>query len=384
MSVKLLYYCPISYGGIADYAHQQANALVEAGAAVTLLCPPGYPAERGEKYKRLALLQASTPPPSLPKPLKSAYFAGVLLANFTRLADLIQTQGFRSVLLASYAEYLAPLWSWRLRRLATQGVKFAAVVHDPVRDFVVGPRWWHRWSIACGYSFLDIAFVHEAMALDTVRPFPQLQTVLIPHGPYAFAPPQVPAAEFRQRWHLPPEARVMLAFGHLRDNKNLDLVLQAMEQFPNLYLVVAGKPVSGTQRSPEFYQDLARQLGVSDRCRWHIGLIPDAEIGNFFAAADLVLLTYSRSFRSASGVLHTAIHYRKPCLASGGEGPLRSAIQNYHLGIWVEPDSVAVIATGIQQWLEQPPQAQWQRYLEEHSWEINARSVLQAFASPLA
>ena len=46
---------------------------------------------------------------------------------------------FRRVLLATYLEYLALLWAPSLRRLMRRGVVFGAVVHDPVRDYIVGP-----------------------------------------------------------------------------------------------------------------------------------------------------------------------------------------------------------------------------------------------------
>lgn len=49
--MKLLYYSPDSYGGIADYAHEQANALLELGVDVTLLCNPKYPTGRGRSIE---------------------------------------------------------------------------------------------------------------------------------------------------------------------------------------------------------------------------------------------------------------------------------------------------------------------------------------------
>ena len=38
--MRLLYYSPASYGGLADYAHEQANAIASLGVEVTLLCTP--------------------------------------------------------------------------------------------------------------------------------------------------------------------------------------------------------------------------------------------------------------------------------------------------------------------------------------------------------
>lgn len=374
--MKLLYYSPSSYGGIADYAHEQANTLVDLGVDVTLLSTPRYLTARGEKYKILPILQEMTSTTPLPhKFLKAIYSTKVILKNFAKLANFIEANNFQYVLFATYVEYLAPLWSGRLRHLAKKGVVFGAVVHDPVRDFVLGPMWWHKWSIACGYSFLREAFVHESIELDTVHEMPQLRTSVIPHGTYHFPEASQSGFSMRAYLNLPQDAKVMLAFGHVRDNKNLDLVIQAMVNFPNVYLIVAGKEQTSAQKPVSFYQELATSLGIANRCRWEIKFIPDTEIANFFTATDIVLLTYSKNFHSASGVLNTAVSNYKPCLVSGGEGALRSVVQKYELGIWVEPDDVDAIARGIARWLNNSVNPQWERYLEENSWELNARLV---------
>ncbi|MBD2121678.1 glycosyltransferase family 4 protein [Trichocoleus sp. FACHB-262] len=379
--MKLLYYSPASYGGIADYAHEQANALVALGVDVTVLTTLKYPTGRGEKYQIVPILQEVAPTKQLPhKVFKVVHFTSVTLANFSKLASFIDSNTFQYVLLGSYVEYLAPLWSGRLRQLTKKGVVFGAVVHDPVRDFVVGPRWWHRWSIACGYSFLREAFVHESIELDTVRPRSQLRTTVVPHGTYHFPEANQSPEETRSSITLPLDGKVMLAFGHIRDNKNLNLVIRAMVNFPDLYLIVAGKEQSSSQRPVAFYQELATNLGIENRCKWQIRFIPDTEVANLFASADIILLTYSKHFHSASGVLNTAVAYRKPCLASAGESSLRSVVQKYELGIWVEPDDVESIVTGIRTWLENPPTPQWQRYFEENSWALNAKLVSHCLA----
>nr|WP_290224475.1 glycosyltransferase family 4 protein [Trichocoleus desertorum] len=379
--MKLLYYSPSSYGGIADYAHEQANALVDIGVEVTVLATPKYPTGRGEKYEIVPILQEVTPTKRLPyKALKVMHFTSIKLANFTELASFIEVNNFQYVLLGSYVEYLAPLWSGRLRQLTKKGVVFGAVVHDPVRDFVFGPRWWHHWSIASGYSFLREAFVHESIELDTVRPMPQLRTTVIPYGTHHFPHADKSRDEMRTHLNLPLDAKIMLAFGHIRDNKNLDLVIRAMVNFPDLYLVVAGKEQSSSQRPAAFYQDLAKKLGVADRCRWEVRFISEIEIGNFFEAADISLFTYSKSFRSASSALNTAANYRKPCIASAGEGSLRSVVQKYELGIWVDPDDVESIVNGIIRWLKNPPIPQWDKYFEENSWALNAKLVVNCLS----
>ena len=383
--MKILYYSPASYGGIADYAHEQANALVKAGVDVFLLTTVDYRVGRGEQYKVIPTLQSPKPSNLLShkllKTLKGIGYVSVTLSNINELVSTIRQYSFQHVLLGSYSEYFAPLWVQPLQKLTQEGIIFGAVVHDPVRDFVLGPQWWHRWSVASGYSFLREAFVHQSIKLDTVDSMPQLRTTVIPQGPYSFPKATHSKVEMRARLNLPKNAPVMIAFGHIRANKNLDLVIKAMADVPEVYLIVAGNEMSSSHPLTPKYQALAEDLKVSDRIRWHIRHISDNEVSNFFTAADLVVLTYSRSFRSASAVLNTAAQYRKACIVSGGDGCLTSVIHRYNLGIWVEPDNSKAIALGLREWLSslEKTSDNWAHYIRENSWERNADLTLKAF-----
>ena len=248
-------------------------------------------------------------------------------------------------------------------------------MHDPVRDYVVGPAWWHEISVREGYSFLSEAFVHDDVSLKGLPAGQDLPVTVIPHGPFVCVPASLSAAKVRAQLDLPPHSKVMIAFGYIRDTKNLDLIIRAMPAFPDVYLLVAGRVSTEGQKPLHFYKNLAREVGVSDRCRWIDRFIDKEEVGNLFEASDLVLLTYSRSFRSASGVLNTAAAYQKPCLASAGQGSLATAVKKYNLGEWVEPDDPRSLAAGIARWLQEPPQPDWKGYYRDHSWSRNAELV---------
>ncbi len=350
---RLIYFSPESYGGLADYAHEQARALRQLGAEVIFLTTPialssklraSYHCEAEMEEARDFTVRRSW----LARRFRTLR---CILGNVRRLERRVRQEEARVVLMGSYAEYLAPIWAPRLRRLSRSGVVFGGVVHDPVRDFVVGPAWWHSRSIACGYSFLREAFVHEPIELDTARPMPGLRTTVIPQGPYEFPAPTLTRQEMRARLDLPPGARVLLAFGNIRDSKNLDLVLRAMVWLRRIATsLVAGREQSAGQRPAGHYQQLAASLGVEKRCRWVVRRIEEAELGNFFEAADLALLTYAASFRSASAVLNVAVRFRKPCLASGGKSNLLNMVGRYSLGLRIEPDSVTAISAGLRQW----------------------------------
>lgn len=372
----LLVYCTADHGGLADYAHVQAEALAARGHRVLLLAPSGFPTH-SKLYQRLAFSNSRCRSGS-PRWRQQLATASTILRQQAALHRAIKKTGVRKVLFTTYSEYLAPLWAWQLRLWRRRGVHFGAVVHDPVRDFVVGPSWWHRLSIAQGYSFLDVAFVHAPIQLDTVSPQPQLRTQLIPHGPYSYPTSNSSVPELRQRLAISAEATLLLSFGHLRDNKNLDLILQAIAELPEVWLLVAGPEATAGQRPAAHYRQLAEHLGVAQRCRWLIGYQSAQQVADHFTACDAVVLTYSGQFRSASGVMHLAAHYRKPVIASAGASALLDAVRTFGLGVVVEPDQVDPLVEGIHRLLSDPPPADWLGYGQANSWDRNAELVAQA------
>jgi glycosyltransferase involved in cell wall biosynthesis len=179
---------------------------------------------------------------------------------------------------------------------------------------------------------------------------------------------------------IPAEASLLLSFGHLRDNKNLDLILQAIAELPDVWLLVAGPEATAGQRPAAHYRQLAEHLGVAQRCRWQIGYQSAQQVADHFTACDAVVLTYSGQFRSASGVMHVAAHYRKPVIASAGPSALLDAVHTFGLGVVVEPDQVKPLVNGIHCLLSDPPPADWQAYGQVNSWDRNAEIVAQALS----
>jgi glycosyltransferase involved in cell wall biosynthesis len=376
MPERLLYYCPCASGGIFDYACAQVRALAECGVEVTLLTA-GSCADLRSISDVATELHDETGPMAGPKLIRWAKRALLIRRNIATLQQWILERRFRHVLMATFSEYGSPLWYRSLQRLSASGIRFAAILHDPVRDYVVGPPWFHRLSVRLGYSFLCEAFVHEVPDRNEAAIPDHIRVSQIPHGPYSFPSSLESGALLRKRLGIPAHAKLLLSFGQIRDGKNLDRVIRALMHQRDLWLLVAGKEAGGKQQPVTFYQELARTTGVADRCRWTVDYIPPHQVATYFEAADLVLLTYSRRFRSASGVLNAAVHFRRPCLASSGAGALRTQVERYRLGIWVEPDSDQAIGAGLEAWLCGIGEPDWSQYIQDNSWRRNAEIVMQ-------
>ena len=614
-----------------EYAIRQSAALLNQGVEVHFLCEETFPKERLAAGIVAIEFSAIKSPEWARGKLRTIWMLTFRQRQKSkRIVEICTAGNFDAILFACFKEYFAPFWVGPLQTLAKKGVCVGTIAHDPVRDFVLGPLWWHRWSVRLAYSFLRYVFVHDETPVDFGGKQPKgIQVHQIPHGPYEVAEPKIGRLEMRRRLgfsttkntnlhekskiigttedeaaqRLAGQARaselgslkseldtvemlsaemqgckkiqprmsriytdnpeavglrlvgqagdvfsnpstselarnsentlptrcasglavalhadnmgsesaggnqladskevlddqsqaglqmnsqilqsiraandtsaskghsssvpiceirgsnsgvldagrstldsapkaqvsllatsysppatpaspdfVFLAFGQIRDGKNLDLFLQAMTRLPlNVKLLVAGKGDSGSSRPPEFYQKLAEELGVGDRCRWDIRRIPEDEVGDIFAACDFVLVTYSSKFHSASGVLNTAVSARKPVLASSGAGPLKSLVKKFQLGIFVNPDSEEQIVSGVQGVLNSSPvfytnecaqdkddhsspkaiiltdtnifshenaivsllPYEWERYHQENSWWENASKVRDVFS----
>ena len=370
-------FSPAAHGGVAEHTFYQANALNKAGAVVIVLVPSAFLNGRETRFEKVVCLMNPVPAGGrgIVRKMKLAWR---IIANHWVLAWQIIKQRPDLVLLDSYVEYLSPFWVWPhwfLARLC--GVKYAANLHDPVRNYIVGPEWWHRFSVRLAYLPLDFVIVHDELAESAAVPR-SMRVVKAPHGLYEICESVTDLAAIRREWGLRDGQKVFLAFGFVRDGKNLDLAIQALKSVPEAFLVVAGSMASGKDKPLAFYRQLAANLGVADRCRFFEGYVADAELGKYFAGTDFVLLTYASSFHSQSGVLNLAARARKPVLASASPSPLIESVRKFNLGVTVEPDSMEAMARGMCCLVSAYPQARWDDYEATASWTVNARSVCEA------
>ena len=397
--MRVLIYCSTSQGGIAEHANYQARALQRWAATssqcgvgsvgeVFLLCGSDFLDGREVGYKKTEIFNFQFScfgclAGSLGKLLDRSL---QILVDQWRLASEVMRRRPDFVLISSYSEYLSPLWIWPHWILARLfGVTYVANLHDPVRDFQVGPRWWHELSVKMAYWHISIGIVHQRLPEPTPVPA-YVKVVEAPVGVYDLQESSENPAEIRAGWGIPDSGVVFLAFGYIRDNKNLDLVIRALAEFPQAHLIVMGKEQSQKDKPVEFYRDLAKELGVLDRVRFFDGFVPDEKLASYFAAADVVVLTYDKSFHSQSGVLNVAARARRPVLASAGESPLKDCVEKFRLGVFVEPDDMRALKEGIKkisscEWRASSGEPDWQGYEAFASWDVNVAKILDAVES---
>ena len=377
---RILIHCPLPEGGLAEHAHYQANALARAGVRTVLLASPGFlPDHSGKLYTvRHALL----PPYASrgPRLLRTAWMVLALVVNELILAAAIVLGGYRYVLLSASSERLALVWVWPTALLRLLGVRIAANIHDTPRKRLSGSALVHRWSIRAGFLPVSVGLIHEDFDAHQADIPDHVRCVRVPYGCYEAA--SAPGDGDALRAQLAPEGsgrQIFLAFGYIADRKNIDLCIRAIAALPQAVLLVAGRVASRHDKAAAWYRALADELDCADRVRIDDGFIPEGQVRHYFAAADIILLTYKAEFVSQSGVLLLASNWARPVLASSGSGPLTTTVGTFDLGLTVPPDDPAALRDAAETlFREGHSAAGWERFRAHASWDRNVAALLDA------
>ena len=198
-------------------------------------------------------------------------------------------------------------------------------------------------------------------------------------GPESTQPVYQAPKTIRANWKVSRGKKVFLAFGTIRNHKNIDLAIRALTDNPDVHLVIIGSVSSHKDKPLKYYQMLADDLGLSKRVYISDEFVGDDKRLSYFQAADYILLTYAGSFHSQTATLTTAVNARRRVLASSGTSPMEDLVHHFGLGVYVEPDSSDAVADGMVTLLHgKLPEPDWEGYEAHATWETNVTRLLEA------
>ena len=130
--------------------------------------------------------------------------------------------------------------------------------------------------------------------------------------------------------------KYLLFFGFIRKYKGLDLLLDALLNFPeNVELIVAGEFYDHESE----YKVQVSKLGIENRVHFFSDFIPENKVNLFFSACDMVVQPYKSA--TQSGVAQIAYHFNKPILVTN-VGGLSEIVPHKKVGYVVDVDSNAI------------------------------------------
>lgn len=138
-------------------------------------------------------------------------------------------------------------------------------------------------------------------------------------------------SQARQYLNLTQDDKILLSFGVNHRQKNLEILFQAVQNLPRDFKILhAGKIDHNLVRNDP--EKLAEKYGWLENTIIEDRYIPEDEMPYYFLAADAIILSYTKDFLHASGVLTHAAGFSLPVIASD-VGQLGEFVKTHKLGL---------------------------------------------------
>lgn len=168
------------------------------------------------------------------------------------------------------------------------------------------------------------------------------KAVLVRHPLYDNFGEKISKSEARRQLAISNAQKIILYFGFIRKYKGLDILLEAFKLLKDSALPIADCRllIAG-----EFYEDRKTydeqiaKLGIKDSLILRTDFIPDADVKNYFCAADVVIQPYRNA--TQSGVTPLAYHFEIPMIVTN-VGGLPQMVPDNKVGLVAQPTAKSV------------------------------------------
>jgi D-inositol-3-phosphate glycosyltransferase len=227
----------------------------------------------------------------------------------------------------------------------------------------------------------DGFIVMSKQVLSELQSFlPNAKNILLPHPIYDYGKP-IARADACKALKLHPGKKNILFFGFIRGYKGLDLLLESfaitLKTLPDLHLIIAGEFYEPEQP----YRNQIERLSIQNHLTLHNDYIPDAEVKNYFSAADLVVQPYKTA--TQSGISQLAYHFEKPMIVTA-VGGLPEIVPDGVAGFVTEKEPLKIaeaIITYFQQNLEQKFTEGVRQEKQKYTWKSFVKGIENLISS---
>lgn len=416
-SIKVALYDASASGGVCHYTHQLATRLAELGHDVTVLTNQHYELHDLEKNYRVYYLfrpsrlknwlRVLVRMPKLGRGGSSARSSIAAspgkppLSGGLRRARLVTAFG-RGVwyFLRSRPAIIHFEWPvshatdyYLVRALSALGFRTLHTVHDLLPQERADDD--ERRIRGRFYRAVDRIIVHsenhktvliEAFDMKAER------IDVIPHGSNDLFTADAPGghAAIRSELGIAHDRRVALFFGIIRPYKGLEYLTEAFRivraHVPQATLLIVGAIYEGDPEAHQQYTSLIENLRREPDVHCVNHYVPLEKVGAYFAAADLVVLPYVKTY--TSGVLLTAYAAGKAVVATD-TGTVRDVVEHGATGFVVPPADVSGLAAAMMEALQNPARlaemGRRARHVAQarYSWRSIAAATAESYRSTL-
>lgn len=267
--------------------------------------------------------------------------------NWGRAAAAIKKEKPDLCILSWWHPYFAPCFQGLLKKL--KGIPVCFICHNVLpherfpMDAALTKGTLKRAAFCVVHSKEDGA--------DLKRLLPKMSFAENMHPSYnAFRFSGMSKAEAREKLELSPDEKVLLFFGLVRKYKGLEYLIKAAGalkgRIDGLKIVAAGD--FGGKRAE--YDALIKESGAEDCFSVRDGYVPDTDVEQYFAAADLCICPYISA--TQSGIVQIAFGFGLPVIATA-VGGLPEAVTDGRTGFIVPPGDEGALALAIERFFKE-------------------------------
>jgi glycosyltransferase involved in cell wall biosynthesis len=239
--------------------------------------------------------------------------------------DMVTRLGFRRAVRA-FAPDIVFTWMSRATQFAPKSPLGGHAFKQVAR---LGGYYDLKYYRACDYLIGDTESIVEYLVGEG---WPADRAVYLPNFVDAAPGKALPRHDF----YVPETAPLLLSLGRLHTNKGFDVLIQALAQVPEAYLLLAGV---GPER--ETLEKLAVHAGVKPRVRF-LGWRED--IADLMATVDLFV--HPARHEPLGNVILEAWAHARPVVATASDGPAL-LIEAGETGLLSPVDDVAALAATV-------------------------------------
>jgi glycosyltransferase involved in cell wall biosynthesis len=277
------------------------------------------------------------------------------------------------VLMSYWMPFFAPALGKIAGILRKNGIKVIAILHNVIAhekrlgDEALTKYFFNRCD---GFVILNKASEKDLLGLK-----PDARYIIHPHPLYDHYGDKISAIEARAKLNIPLDKKVILFFGFIRKYKGLDILIEAMKDLDDEYLLLIAGEVYGDFKK---YDEQIDKLNIRNKINLQIKYIPETEIPLYFSASDVCVLPYRTA--TQSGIVGISYHFELPVIVTN-TGGLAEMVEENKTGLIVEQANPQNITSALKRYFNERLKEKFipniKEYKSHHSWKAFADSIIQ-------
>jgi glycosyltransferase involved in cell wall biosynthesis len=278
-----------------------------------------------------------------------------------------------------WMSFFAPSFGWILGHQEKKTKRIAILDNVIPHERRFFDDAFNRYFLSKNDGFIVMS---EQVQKDLLYYLPKAKHILIPHPIYNHFGEKVPKEKALSNLGLQDftTKKVLLFFGIIRDYKGLDLLLNALSYLDDTYILLVAGEVYG---SFDKYETIIKEKKLNKKVKLFNRYIDDAEVTNFFSAADVCVLPYRSA--TQSGITNIAYHFEVPVISTN-VGGLAETIHHGRTGLIADEVNEKALVKQIKNFYEVYNPTEFAQNInysnKENSWE-NFVNKMFAFAEEL-